>query len=192
MLDFEDDLWAQLVSDHGAELLHLGPRSRRTGRRWWRAPLAAGAIALTVAIVAAALGITASTSPPAYALVVNANGSVTLTINELVGVSGANAQLAKLGVRARVARFERNCTTRNHFVRVPWPHVGAVRQVVEPEKLRSGLAGLRVVLHPSTIPSGATLLLTARLIGGTHDGTPMQAVGMSMGLYRGPAPACDT
>ncbi len=68
MTDFEDGLWSELVSDHGAELLQMGPRPRTRPRRSWRASLAAGGIALTGAIVAAALTVTASTSPPAYAL----------------------------------------------------------------------------------------------------------------------------
>lgn len=102
-----------------AQLLHMGPRPSADHRRSWRAPLAGGGIALTGAIVAAALTVTAGTSPPAYALQVNTNGSVTLTINELIGINGANAQLAKLGVRARVAKLEAHCTARGHFIRVP-------------------------------------------------------------------------
>jgi hypothetical protein len=147
------------------------------------------AIALTGAIVAAALTFTAGTSPPAYALVVNPNGSVTLTINELIGITGANAQLARLGVRARVARLEPHCNARGHFVRV---RLRPRRLPVEPEKLRNRLSGLRMVIHPSTIPPGDTLLLTARLIEGMHDDTPFRAVGMTMGLYCGAPPACES
>ena len=189
MTAFEDALWSQLVCDHGTTLQRMGPRTPAVHRRSWRAPVAAGATALTGAIVAAALTFTASTSPPAYALVVNPNGSVTLTINELIGIDGANTQLARLGVRARVARLEPHCGARGHFIRV---RLHPARLPVEPEKLRNGLGGLRMVIHPSTIPRGDTLLLTARLIDGTHDDTPFQAVGMTMGLYRGAPPACES
>jgi hypothetical protein len=190
MTDFEDALWSQLVSEHGAELLHLRPRPRARRRRSPRAPLAAGAAAVTAVIAAAALTITAGNSPPAYALVVHANGTVTLTINELVGISPVNAQLARLGVRARVARIEPGCTVRGHFIRARWHLRPKSGLPVEPEKLRPGLGGIRMVIHPREIPTGDTLLLTARRMDGTHDGTPFQAIGMSMGLYRGPAPAC--
>jgi hypothetical protein len=190
MTDFEDGLWSELVREHGAELLHLGPRPRNRSRRAWRAPLAAGAVAVTGVIVAAALTITASNSPPAYALVVHANGTVTLTINELVGISPVNAQLARLGVRARVARVEPGCTAEGHFIRTRLHLHPKSGLPVEPEKLRPGLGGIRMVIHPSEIPPGDTLLLTARRMDGTHDGAPFQALGMSMGLYRGPAPAC--
>jgi hypothetical protein len=187
MTAFEDALWAELVNDHGAELLGTGPRTRGRQRRSRRLPVAVGVIALIGAIVVAGLTVTASTSPPAYALVVNPNGSVTLTINELIGITGANAQLARLGVRARVAKLEPHCSERGHFIRVP---LDSPRLPVEPEKLRNGLSGLRMVIHPSTIPPEDTLLLTARLIRGTHDGSPFQALGMSMGLYRGAVPSC--
>jgi hypothetical protein len=187
MTAFEDALWAELVSDHGAELLGIGPRARARARSSWRLPMAAGGTALIVAVVVAGLTVTAGTSPPAYALVVNPNGSVTLTINELIGVTGANAQLARLGVRARVAQLEAHCSGRGHFIRVP---LHPPPLPVEPQKLRNGLSGLRMVINPSTIPPEDTLLLTARLIRGTHNGSPFQAVGMSMGLYRGAVPAC--
>jgi hypothetical protein len=186
---FEDALWAELVNDHGAKLLGTGPRTRARQRRSRRLPVAAGGIALIGAIVVAGLTVTATTSPPAYALVVNPNGSVTLTINELIGITGANAQLAKLGVRARVAKLEPHCSERGHFIRVPFD---PPRLPVEPEKVRNGFSGLRMVIHPSTIPPEDTLLLTARLIRGTHDGSPFQALGMSMGLYRGAVPACGS
>jgi len=161
----------------------------------------AGGIALTGAIVAAALTVTASTSPPAYALVVNPNGSVSLTINELIGITGANAELARLGVRARVARIEPHCTAAGDHVAFPRPHLGSVSShdeigaagMVEAELLPRGwgpFGRLRMAIHPGAIPQGDTLLLTVRAMTPTYHGDPIGAVGMSMGLYRGPAPAC--
>lgn len=157
-------------------------------RLWWRA-LTFGAIVSVCGLLAVLLTLTAGTSPPAYALVVNPNGTLTLTINELVGVSGANGELARLGVRARIARIEPGCGRSGHFVRVRWPHAGP--PPVEPEKLHSGLSGLRMIIHPSGIPAGDTMLLTARLGHATHHGAPIQTVEVSMGLYRGPAPTCS-
>jgi hypothetical protein len=156
-------------------------------RAWWKA-LTLGAVASVCALLAVLLTLTAGTSPPAYALVVNPNGTLTLTINELVGVGGANAELSRLGVRARIARVGSGCGERGHFIRVRWPHAGP--PPVEPEKLHSGLSGLRMIIHPSEIPPGDTMLLTARLGHTTYHGAPIQTLGMSMGLYRGPAPAC--
>jgi hypothetical protein len=200
MTDFEDRLWTELANDHGTELATMRPRPRGGRRRSWTAPLAAGGATLTAAAVAGALTFTASTSPPAYAVVVNPNGSVTLTINELIGVSGANAELARLGVRARVARLERHCRARNHFIRVRFhAHSGLA---VTPELLHNGrgpFGRLRMIIHPGSIPRGDTLLMSFRPMNVTisHavernlDGTHSKALAMTMGLYRGPAPVCD-
>jgi hypothetical protein len=177
-----------VTSPRGWEGTRMRPH-QRGARAWWRA-LTLGAIASVCALLAVLLTLTASTSPPAYALVVNPNGTLTLTINELIGVNGANAELARLGVRARIARVESGCGDRGHFIRVQWPHTGP--PPVEPEKLHSGLSGLRMIIHPSEIPPGDTMLLTARLGHTTHQGAPIQIVEMSMGLYRGPAPTCSS
>jgi hypothetical protein len=201
MSDFEDGLWSELVSEHGTQLLRMGPRPRAEHRRSWSAPLAAGGVALTGAILAAVLIFTASTSPPAYALVVNPDGSVTLTINELIGVTGANAQLARLGVRARVVQFNEQCAAKGHFIRVQLrPPRGLLP--VEPELLPRGsgpFGRLRMVIHPSAIPQGDLLVLRVRAIDRTvthavdraHDGAHVKGLAMSTGLYRGSVPACE-
>jgi hypothetical protein len=197
--DFEDGLWSKLLDDHGAELMRMHPRPRGRRQRSWRAPLAAASVALTGAAVVVALTVTASTSPPAYALVVNPDGSVTLTINELIGVSGANAELTKLGVRARVARLEPGCVTRGHFVRV---RVWNPPRILEPELLEHGkgrFGRLRMVIHPNAIPQGDTLLLSIHAIeqvrpaSWLHNrhGHSIEALAMSEGMYQGPAPACE-
>jgi hypothetical protein len=197
MTDFEDRLWTDLVNDHGTELTTMRARPRGKRRRSWTAPLAAGGATLTAAAVAGALTFTASTSPPAYAVVVNANGSVTLTINELIGIERANAQLARLGVRARVAELALPCAERGHFIRArlspraPLP--------VEPELLRRGkgpYGRLRMIIHPGAIPHGDTLLLSVRALdvsrspAATHRFGDIRGIATSMGLYRGAAPAC--
>lgn len=201
MSEFEDGLWSQLLADHGAELTGMRPRPRGRPQRSWRAPLAAASVALTAAAVAVALTVSASTSPPAYALVVNPDGSVTLTINELIGVTGANAQLAKLGVRARVARLVPGCATHGHFIRVlRWDPP----RVFEPELLKHGkgrFGRLRMVIHSSEIPQGDTLLLSIHEIErrplkpGIRTRPPgghfTEALALSVGMYRGPAPTCE-
>jgi hypothetical protein len=155
------------------------------------------AVALTAAVAVGVLVLTDNTAEPAYAVVVNRDGSVTLTIDELIGVRAANARLAALGVPARVAIVEAGCTAKGVRVRrfpprlnrtgLPEPWIAGM---IRPEKSHPGFGGLGMVIHPAGIPRGDTLLLTARWLDSIHAGTPVHAVGLSFGLYRGSAPSC--
>ncbi len=215
MSSFEERLWSELVREHGQTLANADPRrssrSRRSSsgpRRSPRSPgwprflrsrrgsLAAVAAALTAAVAVCVLALTANTPAPAYAVVVNRDGSVTLTIDELIGVRAANARLAELGVRARVAVIEAGCTARGVRLRfpprrnrngLPEPWIAGM---IRPEKWHPGFSGLGMVIRPAGIPRGDTLLLTARWLNSTHAGTPVHAVGLSFGLYRGMAQSC--
>jgi hypothetical protein len=215
MSSFEDRLWSELVREHGQTLAGTDARPssppwrspsrpRRSPRprglpgllRSRRGPLAAVAAALTAAIVVGALALSANTTAPAYAVVVNRDGSVTLTIDQLIGVSAANARLAALGVPARAAIIEAGCTAKGVRVRfpprrnrngLPEPWIAGM---IRPEKSHPGFGGLGMVIRPAGIPRGDTLLLTARWLDSTHAGTSLHAVGLNFGLYRGPAPSC--
>ena len=165
-------------------------RSRRTSFA------AAGGLALVGAIIAV-VWLTASTSTtPAYAVTVNGDGSVTLTLNEVIGTSGANKQLAKLGVRAVIAKVEPGCTAATGAA-LPIPSSTLSRQerMVETEKPREGLSGLVWVIHPNAIPPGDTVLITVHLVNGGNpvamfNGRAVSALAGSIGLYHGSAPAC--
>lgn len=192
MSKVEDRLWSELVRDHASELelagTHRAPRQRRPRLR--RTPLAIGGLGLAGAITAATLALTATTGSPAFAVTENEDGWVTLTINELVGVTGANEELAKLGIRARVARYEAGCTaTHGELVRpaatlsTPPAEQGGIVQAVAGQ----GLAAWRI--NPSAIPPGDTLSLIATAEDSTNTGSfAFESFGSA--LYRGSAPAC--
>jgi hypothetical protein len=171
MSKFEDRLWSELVLDHGPQLasmtrIEVPHRSRR-------APAAIGAVALAGTIAAVALTATTGTSPSvAYAVSQSSDGSVSVTIREISGVDGANAQLARLQLPIRVARVEARCSTTAKTAPIP-PNIVSNLAVQE----REGLA-----IQPRLIPHGDTLVISAKPIGPT--------VGLSFGLYRGYAPPC--
>jgi hypothetical protein len=135
------------------------------------------------AIVAVALAVTIALSSgggtPAYAVTQNADGSVTVTIRQLVGVDGANGELATLGVPVRTAAPEPGCQTR----------AGDFTALRIAPSLRSmlfeytGAAGQAVKIDPSAVPAGDTLLLAARE---SQTGVVL----LSVSLYRGQAPPC--
>jgi hypothetical protein len=181
MSKFEDRLWSELAREQGVRLAgrEAPPRHRRSRR----APLAAGGL-VTGAIIAAALTLTASSGPQAaYAVSENADGSVTLTLDETFGVFAVNSELARLGVRVRVRRIEPGCTA----VGVPdRAHRTQVMRSVQMRKLADGFAHIEWVINPDAIPPGDTLGLSAQ----RAEGGPIPAAATSMELYRGPAPDC--
>jgi hypothetical protein len=171
MSKFEDRLWSELVLDHGPQLasmtrIEVPHRSRR-------GPAAIGAVAVASAIAAVALTATTGTSPSvAYAVSQSSDGSVTVTIREISGVSGANAQLARLQVPVRVARVEAGCSATTKTVPIS-PAI--VSDLVRYE-------GQALSIRPELVPNGDTLVISAKPIG--------LAVGLDYGLFRGSAPSC--
>ncbi len=188
MNDFHSDYKQQLETAaealFGTPAARPQPKALPRHRRSRRAPLAAGGLILTGAIIAVTLTLTAGSGPQAaYAVSENADGSVTLTLDETIGVFAANAELARLGVRVRVRRVEPGCTA----VGVPdRAHRAQVMRSVQMRKLANGFAHIEWVINPSSIPPGDTLGLSAQ----RAEGGPIPAATTSMELYRGPAPGC--
>lgn len=72
--------------------------------------LAGGTAAAVAAASAAVLAMSAATTaPPAFAVTNNPDGSVTITLNELTGVSALNAKLASMGVAVRAVPVVSGC-----------------------------------------------------------------------------------
>jgi hypothetical protein len=103
MSEFEDNLWLAVVRERGEELART-ERTAHTHRRAGRPRLLAGTtVGLAAMASAAALLFGASTSPPAFAVTRNADGTVTVTLMRPSGIAGANKKLAAMGVRAQIA-----------------------------------------------------------------------------------------
>jgi hypothetical protein len=210
MSDYFDRVEAHLLDAVGRAGTAV-PRRRRWSS-WWTA-VAAGTVASATAAVALTLALSATTSPPAYAVAVRADGSVALALNELVGIGPANARLAELGVRARLARREASCMTtarpipfthgyapdtprhahetlavrRANVIATLRERMAAARRamfaMVQPDKTQNGVL---MVIHPRAIPLGETLLLVFRRI--SHTRHP--AASGSIALFADPAPTC--
>ncbi|HUA48619.1 MAG TPA: hypothetical protein VMA77_25530 [Solirubrobacteraceae bacterium] len=103
MTEFEDNLWLEVVREHGQKLAGAR-RPVRRHRRATRPQLLAGTtVGLAAAASAAALLFGASTSPPAFAVTHNPDGTVTVKLMQPSGIAEANEKLAAMGVRARIA-----------------------------------------------------------------------------------------
>lgn len=101
---------------HQIEATQMAPRRRLT-----RAPavrfggqrriLAGGAAATVAAVTVAVVAISAATTAaPAFAVTNNPDGSVTITLNEITGVSGLSAKLASMGIAVRAVPVVSGCT----------------------------------------------------------------------------------
>lgn len=111
MSNIEDTLWEHLVEHHGADRARV---HSATPSRTRRRPVVIGTAATGVAAIAAAavLVMSATTNtPPAYALTAHANGTYTLTINDIAtAIPALNAKLKQLGINMTAIPVRTTCT----------------------------------------------------------------------------------
>lgn len=188
MSEFQERLWSQLVSDHAASLAYpIGTRyplpalpivePRRRPRLALPAlrprRIAAGLTALAMVLAVAMLLATSGTAPSAaYAVMRNPDGSIGVSIAELTGVAGANAQLARLGASVAVVPVLADCPSSGTPTPIPPSLAGRIAHI----------EGQGVTVQPGLVPAGDTLVLGARELSGF--------VGLGYRLYRGAAPPC--
>ena len=148
MTKFEDQLYQELMTEHGHHLHTLqrpAPARRRVRRPVWLATGAAGVVAAGTAAVMA-LG-----SAPALAAysVTQHDNAITVAVNRPSGVTGANVTLHAMGARVRVVPVRPGCPPIGSLP----PHAGPAPERVGQDRderartsLRHGHAGPR--RHP--------------------------------------------
>ena len=181
MTKFADQLFEDLMAEHGAEL--AAPRipaavaaPRRTRRPAWAA-------AGTVAAAATALvGVTVfSGGAAAYAVTDNHDGTVTVAVKQASGIAGANGKLHSLGVPVVVVPVGGpGCTPVDAIAVPPAEHTKVTMEA------RTGAEG-SVTVDVHGVPAGDRALVTFQK---SADGK----VTGSMFLVRGdaPVPSCVT
>jgi hypothetical protein len=143
---FEDNLWAELERDHAPALLQSVATQRRLRMRRWMGA-AAGVVVLGAAAVIAPVYF--GGTPPAYAVVDNPDGSVTLTIREVQRFEEATAKLRERGIPAIAVPLRTGCVETGRSLDVP---VAAVDF-----ELTAG--GSKITITPALVPAGATVVL---------------------------------
>jgi len=151
------------------EVLGLGQRRPREKGRLTRRPraLAATLAAALVAVAVALITLGQSTVTPSFAVTVEANRSVRVTLYELSGARGANARLKALGVRAVIVPIRSSCPSR-----VALSYIGISERPAP-----------MIELIPSEIRVGTTVILAAKRVGVNH-------VEMGVGRVTGSPPSC--
>lgn len=118
MTRYTDNLWGDLVREHGATLAQAD-RPEPARAPLYRRPrvLAGGTLALAVAGTALGFALTAPGSTPAatgtkrvfttaaYTITQNTNGSVVVQINQATSLPQANAKLTAMGIHEQVTIY---------------------------------------------------------------------------------------
>jgi hypothetical protein len=174
MTKFADQLFDDLMREHGPALARTSPptdpRRRVTARRTL---LAGGA---TLAVAAAIAGtLVARNGTPAYAVTKNPDGTITLAVYQTSGIAGANARLRQLGDKqVFVVPIKPGC---------PRPPAPAVSP--RGHRITTGTAVSRdgsVTVNAQGIPAGDILVVGVGASGHTRFG-----VGI---ITSPPAPSC--
>ena len=106
MTRYTDNLWDDLVREHGATLAHADrPEPGRTALLRRPRVLAGSTLALAGVGTALTLGLTAATSTPAFAITKSTDGSVQVQINQATSLPQANAKLTAMGIHEQVTIY---------------------------------------------------------------------------------------
>lgn len=157
MTRFADQLYDDLMRDHGPALADTRPPAARRPLASRRVVLAAGTGGLAVAATAGSL--VAVGGSPAYALTTNQDGSISLAVYQEPGIAQANAELQSIGARVVVVPVRAGC-----------PSISTVRKPTVPVqgKLRvQGSVGRdgKVTVHADGVPRGDVILVATEVSG---------------------------
>ena len=111
MTRFDDNLWREVERRYGSELSNAdGPLSSPPRRRL---PMIAGAsLGVAGASAAAVVVLSAASSPPAFAVTTHRDGTVSLVIRRIDGISGPIAGSRSLGSTCEPCRSTRSVKPR--------------------------------------------------------------------------------
>ena len=175
MTRFADDLFDDLMRDHGAMLADTRPPVARRSLASHRMALTAGAGGLAVAATAGSL--VALSGAPAYALTSNHDGTQTLAVYQEAGIAQANAKFQQLKEPVVVVPVKAGCPSISSLPK-PVPtadhHAIAIAVGVKQQYL--------VKVNAPNVPAGDLLVIA---VAKTAHGMATAAV-----LTSGKAPSC--
>jgi len=174
MTKFADQLFDDLMREHGPALAHTVPPAHPKRHITTRRTLLAGGGALAVAGAVAGT-LVAGSGTPAYAVTKNPDGTITLAVYQQAGIAQANARLRQLSDKqVVVVPVEAGC------LKPPPPAVSdhGVRISMQSSVSRDG----SVTVNAQGIPAGDILV-----VGMQADGHSRNAVSI---VTSPPAPTC--
>ncbi len=177
MTKFEDQLYQQLMTEHGHRLRAPqppAPARRRVPRPVW---LAAGAAGTAAAVTAVVMALGSAPAYAAYSVTRHANGTVTVAVSRPSGVTGANTTLHAMGARVRVVPVRPGCPP---IGSLPRPHPAPHPSVSVGTGVNgNGHRSVTVKVGKGGIPAGDTMILA--FSGNPRHGTALGAGGIITG-----------
>lgn len=181
MTKFADQLFGDLMREHGSTLAHAAPRAvqkRHVAAR--RAVLAGGAGCAAAGVIAGTL--VAGGGSAAYAVTKNADGTVTLAVYKASGIAGANARLHELGDdQVVIVPVGPGCPTMRSLPAPPVPPHGHV-SISQARNVKDG----SITVDARGIPVGDILVVASETAANGSATTTMSG----SRLTSAPAPSC--
>jgi hypothetical protein len=185
MSQFEGQLWSHLVREHGdrmraapqataalaaatAERTSRGRHDALARRRRRPALLTGTALGTAGLATAGVLAFSATSSPLAFAVTDNADGSVTVTLKDISAISALNTRLALDGIAAKAVPLTATCPNNVPMVQMP---------------AGTNPSTYTITIVPSQIPAGYTGVVAASENASGH-------VQLLQGAVPSPAPSC--
>ncbi|MFJ6674779.1 hypothetical protein ACIQMJ_27080 [Actinosynnema sp. NPDC091369] len=178
MAKFEDQLFDDLMRTHGAALDAV-PDRPTTARRGVGRTLGIGGAVLGAAGVIALTGTVLTGGAPAYAVTKGADGVVEVSISDITGVTGANEELRRLGVRAVAVPMRDGCVD---LASLPVDTASRGTGITSSTESVDGAQTGSMKFDADEIPEGDTLLLAAT--------QSADSLTLGAALIRGAAPEC--
>jgi hypothetical protein len=170
MSKYTDQLWRDLVREHGATLAHADrPVPGRASLLRRPRVLAGSTLGLAGVGTALVLVLGAASSTPAYAITTNGDGSVLVTINQNSALPQANAKLAAMGIHEQVAIYMASGAAAVSGPVTCTPAPGVSNPQGPPVKVLVGTNGTEVIDSGNT-GAGTWHLAACHLTGDTGSG----------------------
>jgi hypothetical protein len=195
MTKFADQLFDDLMRDHGSTLTNARPPAPRRHVATRRALLAVGGGGVAVAAAAGVLvataggnagGNAAGGNAPAYALTPHSNGTITLAVYQKSGIAAANAKLHQLGDgQVYVVPVGAGCPSMSSLPAPAVPLNGKHPRVQSSVSV-GGAPGGSVTVNAKGIPAGDILVVAVVT---TVNGNTTTSLGAGK-LTTAPAPSC--
>jgi hypothetical protein len=186
MTKFADQLFDDLMREHGSTLTTIGaPAPRRhVGTRRALLAVGGGGVAVAAGVLVAAGG----SHAPAYALTAHSNGTITLAVYQKSGIAAANAKLRDLGDgQVYVVPVGPGCPSISSLPAPAAPLNGEHLGVQSSVSVGSSANG-SVTVNAKGIPAGDILVVTFET---AFDGKTTATLSVGK-LTTAPAPSCVT